>query len=153
NPAKPGDKITAVGTGFGATNPVLLDGVLTPDRPSYALAASVGMTVGDKQASVGFVGLEPQYIDVDGVSFTVPEGLEGGLLPVVATIGGVSSPPVLLAVTGAKVTITSVENAASGGATVANGSWVAIYGSNLSAARRSWEATDFVGSRLPTQIE
>jgi uncharacterized protein (TIGR03437 family) len=153
NPAKPGDKVTAIGTGFGATNPVLLDGVMTPDRPSYPLAASVTLTVGNKQASLGFVGLEPEYIEVDGLSFTVPDGLDGGLLPVVAMIGGVSSPPVMLAVAGAKVTITSISNAASGGANIESGSWVAIYGTNLSTAMRSWQTSDFVGNKLPTQIE
>src|SRR5262249_33560240 len=153
NPAKPGDILTAVGTGFGATNPVLRDGVLTPDRPSYLLTAPVTLTVGDKQATVGVAGLEPQYIDVDGLSFKVPDGLEGGLLPVAASIGGVSAPPVLLAVAGAKVTITSVVNAASGGPNIESGAWVAIYGSNLSGALRSWQPSDFVGNRLPMQIE
>src|SRR4029077_13598938 len=51
------------------------------------------------------------------------------------------------------VSITSVSNNASGGAGIESGSWVSIYGSNMSATTRSWQASDFVGSLLPTTLD
>jgi uncharacterized protein (TIGR03437 family) len=49
--------------------------------------------------------------------------------------------------------ITGVSNNASGGATISSGSWVSIYGTDLSATTRSWQSSDFSGSALPTTID
>lgn len=49
-------------------------------------------------------------------------------------------------------TVTGVLNAASGDAGVASGSWVSIYGTNLSTITRPWEKADFVGDSLPTAL-
>jgi uncharacterized protein (TIGR03437 family) len=49
--------------------------------------------------------------------------------------------------------ITSVFNSASGAAAIESGSWVSIYGTGLSATTRSWQASDFIGSALPTTID
>ena len=38
-------------------------------------------------------------------------------------------------------------------ATVAPGSWIEIYGSNLAAGTRSWGTTDFNGSAAPTELD
>ena len=49
--------------------------------------------------------------------------------------------------------ITSVSNSASAAAAIESGSWVSIYGTGLSATTRSWQASDFIGSALPTTID
>jgi uncharacterized protein (TIGR03437 family) len=48
--------------------------------------------------------------------------------------------------------ITGVSNNASGAAAIESGSWVSIYGTNLSATTRSWQASDFSGTTLPTTL-
>ncbi len=40
-----------------------------------------------------------------------------------------------------------------GGTTVAPGSWIEIFGRNLSNVSRSWEGRDFDGARAPTNLE
>lgn len=49
--------------------------------------------------------------------------------------------------------ISSVSNAASGAETIQSGSWVSIYGSNLSTTTRTWAASDIQGGVLPTTLD
>ena len=49
--------------------------------------------------------------------------------------------------------ITAVSNNASGAPGIESGSWVSIYGSGLATTTRPWQASDFVGSTLPTTID
>jgi uncharacterized protein (TIGR03437 family) len=46
-----------------------------------------------------------------------------------------------------------VVNNASGLAGIASGSWVSIYGTNLSTTTRMWGADDFQGGRLPVSLD
>ena len=39
------------------------------------------------------------------------------------------------------------------GTTIAPGSWIEIYGTNLSTASRSWKDSDFTGARAPVELE
>ncbi len=52
-----------------------------------------------------------------------------------------------------KAAITAVSNGATGQAGIASGSWVSIYGSNLSATTRSWQNSDFQGANLPVALD
>ena len=49
--------------------------------------------------------------------------------------------------------ITGVTNSASGAAGIEAGSWVSIYGTGLATTTRSWQASDFTGTALPTIID
>src|ERR1700722_20325785 len=49
--------------------------------------------------------------------------------------------------------ITGVTNNASGATAIESGSWVSIYGSSLSTTTRTWQASDFSGSNLPTTLD
>lgn len=49
--------------------------------------------------------------------------------------------------------ISSVVNGASLQSGLASGSWLTIFGTNLAATTRIWRDSDFVGSRLPTQLD
>jgi uncharacterized protein (TIGR03437 family) len=51
------------------------------------------------------------------------------------------------------VTITGVSNNASGATAIESGSWVSIYGTNLSATSRAWQTGDFSGNSLPTKLD
>jgi uncharacterized protein (TIGR03437 family) len=51
------------------------------------------------------------------------------------------------------VTITGVSNNASGATGIESGSWVSIYGTNLSATSRAWQTGDFSGNTLPTKLD
>jgi len=53
----------------------------------------------------------------------------------------------------AGIAISGVSNNASGQAGIAGGSWVSIYGTNLSATTRSWQNADIVGNSLPTALD
>jgi uncharacterized protein (TIGR03437 family) len=47
----------------------------------------------------------------------------------------------------------SAQNGASFAATIAPNTWITIFGKVLSISTRPWKGDDFVGTRLPTQIE
>jgi uncharacterized protein (TIGR03437 family) len=49
--------------------------------------------------------------------------------------------------------ITGVSNNASGAPAIESGSWVSIYGSGLSVTTRTWQASDFSGTNLPTMLD
>ncbi len=93
-PAFPGETITALMTGLGATNPLVPTGsdpaTLTPT------AVPTTVTVGGMSAPVAFAGryptpaLFPSLVGYQ-VSFTVPAAAPSGPNPVVVTVGGVSS--------------------------------------------------------------
>jgi len=148
--AHPGDALTGYGTGFGATVPAVASGSPAPAVPP-AVEAPVSVTVGGQSALVQSAILEPGGIGVDEIVFSVPHGPSVGNLPVVVNVGGVNSPPVTLAVLG--VAISGVSNNAGGAAGIESGSWVSIYGTNLSATTRSWQSSDFVGNNLPTSLD
>jgi uncharacterized protein (TIGR03437 family) len=65
-----------------------------------------------------------------------------------AQLGPIAAPPVA-----PKVAIAGVSDNASGQAGIASGSWVSIYGSNLSATARSWQNADFQGTNLPMALD
>jgi uncharacterized protein (TIGR03437 family) len=48
--------------------------------------------------------------------------------------------------------ISAVQDAESARTTVVPGSWVAIYGANMSATTRTWAVDDFTGSNLPVNL-
>jgi uncharacterized protein (TIGR03437 family) len=50
------------------------------------------------------------------------------------------------------VNITAVANGASFQSDFASATWVSIFGTNLSGTTRGWQASDFVGSLLPTSL-
>src|SRR5580658_9508819 len=59
----------------------------------------------------------------------------------------------LLGQTSNTPTIAGISNAASGAVNIESGSWLSIYGANLSATTRPWQSSDFVGNALPTTID
>jgi uncharacterized protein (TIGR03437 family) len=144
--------VTVYGTGFGITSPVAEAG--RPPDGLLRIVAPVTVKVGGLDAVVTRAALErPAPPGTMAIDFTVPENAPTGNLPVVATVTGVNSPSVLLPVGIPKPAITGVSNSASGASAIASGSWVAIYGTNLSRATRTWRDSDFAGRNLPTALD
>ena len=76
---------------------------------------------------------------------------------IVAT-GAIDSPAqvsVTLVVTGTQpaAILNGVANAASFQSTLASGTWISVFGSNLSASTYSWQGSDLVNGLLPTSLQ
>jgi uncharacterized protein (TIGR03437 family) len=76
----------------------------------------------------------------------------------IAAAGAVGSPAqvsVTLVVTGTQPApiVTAVANAASYQPGLASGTWISIFGSNLSTSTYTWQDSDFVNGLLPTSLQ
>jgi uncharacterized protein (TIGR03437 family) len=91
-PAKPGDTIILWGTGFGATTPPAPLGVETPSNTTYSTSTLPMVTIDNLSATVYGAALAPGFAGLYQVAIQVPASLGNGDWPVIATIGGVSSP-------------------------------------------------------------
>jgi uncharacterized protein (TIGR03437 family) len=91
-PAKPGDTIILWGTGFGATIPAAPPGLETPSSVTYSTATAPTVTIDNIPATVYGAALAPGFAGLYQVAIQVPASLADGNWPVVATVGGVSSP-------------------------------------------------------------
>ena len=97
-PAKPGEAIILWGTGFGPTSPAAPVGVQIPSSTTYYTANPVTVTINNASASVYATALAPGFAGLYQVVVTVPANTPNGDFPLVATINGVSSPPLTLTV-------------------------------------------------------
>jgi uncharacterized protein (TIGR03437 family) len=91
-PAKPGDIIILWGTGFGATIPAVPPGIETPSSVTYSTSTLPTVEIDNVSAKVYGAALAPGFTGLYQVAIEVPSTLGNGNWPVVATIGGVSSP-------------------------------------------------------------
>jgi len=93
-PAKPGEVILLCGTGFGPTSPAIPNGQLVTGTPGLTNAVTVrigGVTVMPSSAALSATGLYQ-------INVQIPSSTAAGDVPVVATIGGVSSPSAFITV-------------------------------------------------------
>jgi uncharacterized protein (TIGR03437 family) len=92
-PAKPGDVLILWGTGFGASNPAVPAGVLTPSDQIYSTSTAVTVTINGVPATVYGVALTPGLAGVYQLAIQVPPSLASGDWQVIATTqDGFSSP-------------------------------------------------------------
>jgi uncharacterized protein (TIGR03437 family) len=91
-PAKPGDTIILWGTGFGPTDPAFPQGMVTPVTGGPYNTDPVSVTIDNLPATVDGAALAPGFAGLYQIAIQVPNALGAGKWPVVATIGGVSSP-------------------------------------------------------------
>jgi uncharacterized protein (TIGR03437 family) len=150
NPMLPGDNLFLYADGLGQTNPPLVTG-FTLTLPARTLLTPA-ITVGGKALTNIVAEVLPGMIGQYRISATVPSGLGTGDLPIVLEIGGKKSQAGLMVPVASDPVIAAVTNAASSAVGIVSGSWVSIYGRNLSATRREWTEDDFVYDWLPTEL-
>ena len=91
-PAKPGDVLILWGSGFGPTSPAVPAGVVVPSDRTYSTAALPTVTINNVPAIVYGAALASGFVGLYQVAIQVPPSLGNGDWPIVASIGGVSSP-------------------------------------------------------------
>ena len=93
NPVNRGDYIICYVTGDGETNPAGLDGWPVSGTLPWT-AQPVGATVGGAPATVGYAGGAPGFVmGLAQFNVLIPDSAPTGLaVPLVVTVGGVSSP-------------------------------------------------------------
>ena len=97
--AKPGDVLILWSTGFGATTPAAPTGSPVPGDKTYSTSAAPTVTINNVSATVYGAALASGYAGLYQVAIQVPDSIGDGDWPLVANIGGVSSPTgVLLSV-------------------------------------------------------
>ncbi len=89
-PAKPGDILALYSTGLGATNPPVQAGALPSGIASTVDPVTV--TVGGLNADVLYAGVAPGLAGLYQINITIPNAAPDGDLPVIARIGGLSTP-------------------------------------------------------------
>jgi len=95
-PAKPGDVLILWGTGFGPTTPAAPAGEVVPTTATYLTSDTVTVTIGGINAAVYGAALTPGFAGLYQVAIQVPPSATSGDQPIVATVGGVSSPSTTL---------------------------------------------------------
>lgn len=89
-PVKPGETIILYGNGFGPTSPAAATGQVVTSLSN--LPASLQITIGGIAAKVLFGGLIPGYAGLYQFNVEVPAAASDGDQPVVAQVGGTSTP-------------------------------------------------------------
>lgn len=96
-PAKPGEYITFWGTGFGPTTPATPAGTVVPSSSTtYYTAAVPTLTLNNQPMVYYATALTSGYAGLYQVVAQVPTSMTNGDWPLVATIGGVSTPSTVL---------------------------------------------------------
>ena len=90
--AKPGDVLILWSTGFGAATPAPPPGVPVPADKLYPTSALPTVSINNVSATVYGAALTSGYAGLYQVAIQVPTSLPDGDWPIVATVGGVSSP-------------------------------------------------------------
>ena len=98
SPAKAGETISLLGTGFGPYASKIIDGFFPPNPPP-ALVDSVSVSLGDQNPVPTWTGAAPGFTGLAVTKFQVPDGMSGGTnVPVKVTVNGVDSNTVMLPV-------------------------------------------------------
>lgn len=151
NPLLPGDSIFIFADGLGQTNPPMVTG-FSQTRPAQTILTP-SVTIGGKPLLGVVAEVIPGMIGSYRVTAKVPTGIATGDQPVILEIGGKKSQAGLLVPVASGPVISAVTNSASGGQDIVSGSWISIYGRNLSATTRQWRDDDIIYDWLPTQLD
>ncbi|HEY6392031.1 MAG TPA: hypothetical protein VIX89_12180 [Bryobacteraceae bacterium] len=96
NPARPGETLSLLGTGFGPYNGLVIDGFFPPN-PAPAVADSVNLSTGDQVTSTMWSGAAPGYTGLTLTKFKVPDSMQSGAtVPVKVTVNGADSNTVMV---------------------------------------------------------
>jgi len=98
-PARKGEYVSIYCTGLGDVANRPADGAPAPSDPLATTLANPTVTVGNVSAPVIFSGMAPGYVGLYQVNIQVPSNApSGSAIPVVLTIGGVTSNTVTIAI-------------------------------------------------------
>jgi uncharacterized protein (TIGR03437 family) len=99
-PAAPGETIILWGSGFGPTTPANPFGVAVPATPTYETASNVTVTLNNAPLVVyqNLAFLTAGNAGLFQLGVTLPATLANGSYPLTVSIGGVTSPPLMLTV-------------------------------------------------------
>jgi uncharacterized protein (TIGR03437 family) len=98
-PAAKGQAVSVFCTGLGAVSPPQVSGEPAPASLVNTTGMPLTVTIGGQSAAVLFSGLAPGFVGLYQVNVTVPANApSGNAVPLVLTIGGVSSNTVTMAV-------------------------------------------------------
>lgn len=127
---KAGDNVSVYAVGLGQTNPPVATGVAAAALSNCVTTPQ--LTLGGTAITPFFCGIPTGQIGLYQINIQIPANVPPGTQPLVLTIGGVSSPPVNVTVTGGPI-VSSVVNAASQDKTapIAPGSLVIITGAGF----------------------
>jgi uncharacterized protein (TIGR03437 family) len=96
NPAKAGETISLLGTGFGPYNGLVVDGFFPPEPPP-ALADTINILAADQSPAPVWSGAAAGYTGVVVTSFQVPAGMASGAnVSLKVNVNGVDSNTVML---------------------------------------------------------
>jgi uncharacterized protein (TIGR03437 family) len=95
HPVSPGEVVLIFCTNLGAVSPAPADGAAGSGQKTVA---PVTVTMGGSSAPVSFAGLAANFVGLYQVNAQVPAGLAAQNQPVVVSVSGASSAPVLLPV-------------------------------------------------------
>lgn len=90
NPARTGTIITVYMTGQGAVDNAVATGAEAPASPLSRPLAAATATIGNRPATIDFIGLTPGSVGLLQANIRVPAGVTGEA-PLVVTLGGVPS--------------------------------------------------------------
>lgn len=98
NPARRGETVTLLGTGFGPYQGPVLDGFAVPETVKLPLADKVEVLLGDRLIDPSFAGAAPGYVGLTALRFALPADLPTGALELKTRVNARTSNTVLLAV-------------------------------------------------------
>ncbi len=154
NLAFPGETISIFATGLGPTVPPLATGVPGPTPPAVT-AVQPSVLYASETATVLSSAMAPGQVGVYQITMRLTPAPVTGIRNIGLTIGGVSSGfnvTIPVGAAWAKPAISRVISATGVPGTyqekIQSGSWVAIYGSDLSVVTRDWTG-EITAGRLP----
>lgn len=124
--------------------------MVTPDGKIHTIAGSNPGYSGDGGPALSALFNEPFYIIVDSSGNLYVCDLGNDIVRKLVPSSGPGSPPPAPAIR----TSQGVISASDFGAlpSIAPGSWIEIYGTNLAPTKREWATTDFNGVNAPTSL-
>ena len=98
SPAKRGEQITILGTGFGPYDRRVVDGFAQPAQPQVNLVDAVEIVSGEQRFSPVWTGAAAGHAGVTGLRWRIPRELPSGAVSVAVSVNGKLSNTALLAV-------------------------------------------------------